>query len=251
MTTGFPKQPTYRSIVIGIGLFLLLLLAFFRIPEIVKYTGAVLMYIPSKIGLVDMVKPREVIAESLANSPTTVALPERGAYALYTENYDLLNLHNAAVESGKLDWIKIQPEASGQAISFDIVDRGLALYDTPFARGRPLLTFSVPQAGRYQIIHPTRPDTFYIVPDDFTGKESAILLVICLEVGLIFAVVSVIFMRRDAPRRLRKREVQLQARRRIEQQKEKIRILKEMNDEDEKEGQIMDEYEPDNLWKKK
>jgi hypothetical protein len=249
MTTGLPRQPTYRSIVIGIGLFLLLFLAFFRIPEIVKYTGAALMYIPSTIGLVDMVKPREVIAESLATSPTTVALPERGAYALYTENYDLLNLHNAAVESGKLDWIMIQSEGTGQAIPFDIVDRGLALYDTPFARGRPLLTFSVPQAGRYQITHPTRPDTFYIVLDVFTGKESAIILVICLEMGLILAVASVIFIRRDAPRRLRKREVQLQARKRIEQQKEKLRKLKEYDDEQEE--RIMDEYEPDNLWKKK
>ncbi len=248
MSTGLPKQPTFLSIVIGISLVIVAFLAFFRIPEIVKYTGAGLMYIPSRFGVFKMVLPREVIALSLNSTQTPVTLPAAGSYALYTENYNFLSLHNAAVEAGKLTWIKVQSEESGDAVAVQMIDRGLALYDTPFARGRPLITFTVPQPGKYLIIHPKRPDVMYIVPDYFTGQETTIVSILWLEVGLSAALLFVVFLRRNTPKRLRKREVQSEARKRVVEQQEKIRKLKEMKVKENL--RTIDEYEPDNLWKK-
>ena len=96
--TGLPKQPTCLSIGMGISLFVLFFLAFFRIPDIVKYAGAGLMYVPAKMGLINMVEPQDVIPMALAENPSLVTIPSPGRYIMYINDYDLLVVHDAVVE---------------------------------------------------------------------------------------------------------------------------------------------------------
>lgn len=249
MMTGFPKQPTVLSILLGILLLVVVILGFLHIPEVVKAAGAALMFLPSRIGLIEMVMPGDVIELSLASSPTPVTLPAAGSYALYTNNYDLLFLHTAAADSGKLTWVKVRSSGSEEAVPVQLVDRGLALYDTPFARGRPMLTFSVQAAGEYLITHPTRPDTMYVVPDVFTGQEARLAVTLWGEVVLVGGALAWAYNRLDAPRRARRREVQELARRRTEEQREKVRRLAAGGSGPDKSA--IDTYDPDHLWKKK
>jgi hypothetical protein len=249
MITGWPKPPTFLSIILGIGLAIVLILAFFHIPEVVKYTGAVLMYVPSRLGFFEMVTPSDVIPVSIARAQTPVYLPEAGSYAMYTENYDLLTLHNAAVESGKLTWIKVHSQDTGERIAVHMVTRGLTLYDTPFAKGRPIVTFLVAQPGNYVITHPSRPDSVYLVRDEFTGRESRISTILLVEVGLVAGSIFVFLRRRSAPRRLQKKAIQEQARKRAEEQRRKMEKMKKIEGEHGS-ADVVDEYEPDNYWKK-
>ncbi|MFZ5911331.1 MAG: hypothetical protein ACOYYU_15065 [Chloroflexota bacterium] len=248
MTTGLPKPPTVRSILLGIALFVIALLAFLRMPDVVKYTGAALMFVPAKLGLIEMVEPQQVLRLPLAENPSSLTIPSPGRYALYTDNYDLLVVHDAVVEGDLPPWIKVRSQASGAPVSILLMERGLAWYDTPFARGRPVVLFEIEQGGVYQFIHPTRPDSAYIVPDVVTGKEFGITLTVLAEVGLVGGLAFYIVNRRDRPRRLRQKEVQEQARLRTEAMKRKMQEKAEREKPGQK--QARDTYTPDNYWQK-
>ncbi|MFZ5821243.1 MAG: hypothetical protein ACOYYJ_15210 [Chloroflexota bacterium] len=248
MTTGLPKPPTIRSILLGIALLALVILAFLRMPDVVKYTGAALMFVPAKLGLIEMVEPQQVIRLSLAENPSSVMIPAPGRYALYTDNYDLLVVHDAVVAGHSTPWIKIHSQDLGGQVEVTLVERGLAWYDTPFARGRPVVLFEIEQGGVYQFTHPTRPDSAYIVPDVLTGKESGITLTVLAEIGLAGGLVFFIVNRRTRPRRLRQKEVQDQARQRTDVMKKKMQEKAEREKSGQK--QARDTYEPENYWQK-
>ena len=222
MTTGLPKPPTMGSIVLEIALFIAALLAFLRLPDIIKYTGTVLMYVPAKVGLIDMVMPQDVIPMSLAKNPSSVTISSPGRYILYVNNYDLLVIHDAIVEGNSKPWIKIQSEDFGTEVAITLIGRGLAWYDTPFAPGRPVVSFIIDQPGKYLIIHPTRPDTAYFVPDTLTGQESRITFWVLTEIALIGGVVIYIVRKRTASRRQLRSKVLAENRARVEQARERV-----------------------------
>jgi len=248
MTTGLPKPPTVRSILLGIALLVIAILAFLRMSDVVKYTGAALMFVPAKLGLIEMVEPQQVLRLSLAENPSSVMIPSPGRYALYTDNYDLLVVHDAVVAGNSTPWIKIQSQDLGDQVEVTLVERGLAWYDTPFARGRAVVLFEIEQGGLYQFTHPSRPDSAYIVPDVVTGKESGITLSVLVEIVLVGGLVFFIVNRRNRPRRLRRKEVQEQARQRTETMKKKMQEKAEREKAGQK--QARDTYEPDNYWQK-
>jgi hypothetical protein len=223
MTTAFPKQPTIGSIVLGIGLFIVTLLAFLRIPDLVKFTGAVFMYVPAKVGLIGMVTPQDVIPLRLEENPSSIVIPAPGQYLLYLNNYDLLVLHDAVVARNLKPWIKIQADSMENEIAVTLIGRGLAWYDTPFAPGRPVVLFKVDQPGKYWVVHPTRVDTAYVVPDTTTGKESLITFWVLVEVALIGGIVLYIFRKRTAFGRRKRLDLQAQNRARAEENWSRIR----------------------------
>jgi hypothetical protein len=139
MTTDLPKPPTFRSILLGIALLVIAILAFLRMPDVVKYTGAALMFVPAKLGLIETVEPQQVLRLSLAENPSSVMIPSPGRYVLYIDNYDLLVVHDAVVAGNSAPWIKIQSQDLGGPVEVTLLERGLAWYDTPFARGRPVV----------------------------------------------------------------------------------------------------------------
>lgn len=222
MTTGLPKQPTIGSIVLGIGLFIVALLAFLRLPDVVKYTGTALMYVPAKIGLIHMVMPRDVIPMSLAENPSSVTISSPGRYILYVNNYDLLVIHDAVVEGNSHSWITIQSENLGTEVAITLIKRGLAWYDTPFAPGRPVISFEIDQPGTYQFAHPARPDIAHIVPDTLTGRESRITFWVLTEIALIGGVIIYIVRKRTTSRRQLRSTILAQNRARVEEARKRV-----------------------------
>ncbi len=233
MTTGLPKQPTIGSILFGIALVIIAFLAFLRLPDVVKYTGTVLMVVPAKLGLIDMVMPKDVIPVPLSENPSSITISSPGQYILYLGNLDLLVVHDAVVEGNSKPWLKIQPEDLDTEVEIALIGRGLAWYDTPFAAGRPVVSFKIDRAGTYRFTHPTRPDTAYLVPDTLTGKESLITFWVLAEIALIGGVVFYVIRRRTASIREQRIKTRAENRARVEATRERIEKRKEEKQKDE------------------
>jgi hypothetical protein len=190
MTTlqGDPPAPTFRSIFAGIAAGILLLLAFLKLPTLVKYAGATLAFVPGKLGLMQVVQPEEVIAVDMSTSPTQIAFTRPGNYAFFTDNYDLLVINDAVLEAEAKPWLKVEAD-NGESIQIHLVSRGLAFYDTVLAKGRPVATFTIETPGTYSMIHPTRPSIASIVPNYTSGHENWITFLYIAE--LVFLVIAV------------------------------------------------------------
>lgn len=190
MTTldGEAPAPTIRSIVAGIAAAILLLLAVFNLPMLVKSVGAVLGFLPSKIGLMQVVQPHEVLTVDISLSPTLVNITKPGDYLLYTNNYDLLVINDAVVEAESEPWLTIEAE-NQEEIPVQLISRGMAWYDTIHAKGRPVATFHIESPGDYLITHPTRYDTASIVPNYTVGHEKWITFVYLAELGILIFIV--------------------------------------------------------------
>ncbi|MCJ7432063.1 MAG: hypothetical protein MUO77_01105 [Anaerolineales bacterium] len=222
MTTGFPKPPTCLSIGLGISLFALSLLAFFHIPDIVKSTGTVLMFVPAKLGIIDMVMPQDVVPQSIEHTPSTITISKPGHYLFYTDNYDLLVINNAIAGSDAKPWMNMQSTKSGTKVEVTMIERGLSIFDTPFAHGRPVLSFTITEPGTYQMKYPTRPGGYlYLVPDVTTGKETLITFMIVVEVSLVGGVVVIMIRRRTAPSRELRKKMRANNRARVERWQER------------------------------
>lgn len=193
MTTGLPPQPTCRHIVGGFLLFILLCVAFFALPNLVKWSGAVFTFLPGQLGLIEVVKPSEVRPVHMGDNPTLLAFDRPGKFALFTQNVDLLEINNAIVAAHSKPWIRLVA-SDGRAIPVTLVERGMAFFDTPFARGRPVALFEIEEPGSYEMFHPTRDDFAYVVPDYTFGKEGPIVFWMLMQAALV--VVAVWFMRR-------------------------------------------------------
>jgi hypothetical protein len=233
MTTGLPKQPTIHSILLGIIFFIIALLAFFRLPDVVKYSGAALMFVPSKLGLFDMVTPKDVIPLPLEKNPSLITIPSPGQYVMYLNNYDLLVVHDAIVASDSKPWMKLQSEDFDTQVELTLIARGLTWYDTPFARGRPVVSFTIDQPGTYQFTHPARQDTMYLVLDTVTGKESLITFWVLAEIAVISGVVFYIVRRRTAPARAQRLKTRAENQARVENAWRRIEKRKEEKERDE------------------
>lgn len=195
MTNGLPPQPTFRSIFGGIALVMILILAILNIDKIIKYTGAGLTFIPSKLGLFPVVSRVEVVLVDMRSTPTWLTFFKPGHYLFYTDNYDLLVINDAIISANSKPWLVIQTD-SGEPIQVNLIERGMAIYDTPLARGRPVASFEVVHPGLYAISHPRRPINAFIVPDYTNGYESTISFFMWLQVVMVILLIWVIKRRR-------------------------------------------------------
>lgn len=213
---GLPKQPTFQSIALGIFFFVIALVAFLRIPDVIKFSGAAIMYVPAKLGLIDMPMPKDIIPLPMDENPSEITFTSPGRYMMYLNIYDLLVVHDAVVAKDSDPWMKIQSEDL-ENIKLTMIGRGLAWYDTPFAPGRPVVTFTIEKPGTYQFIHPARPlQHMYLVPDTVTGEETWITFWMLAEIVLIVGVVIYIVRKRTATRRQQQVNIQAQNRARVE-----------------------------------
>jgi hypothetical protein len=198
---GLPPQPTLRHIFGGIALAIILVLAFLNIHIIFKYVGAALTFIPSRLGLFQVVSRSEVMPVDFHTNPTAVTFSKPGRYLLYTDDQDLLMVNDAIIASKGKPWINLHSE-SGEPVQVHLIDRGMAIYDTPWASGRPVVSFEILQAGVYTIAHPSKPIDIYFVPDYVSGREGRITFYVCLEIVIVgLAIWFFLFIRRTEKNR--------------------------------------------------
>jgi len=190
MTIGTPPPPTYRSIFGGIAVVVLLLMGFMFLGNIVKYVGATFTFIPAKLGLIQAVTRAELIPVDFSKSPTSFTIKKPGRYMLFTDNYDLLVINDAVLAANSKPWLKIRSVSNdNEEINITMIERGLTIYDTPLASGRPTVAFEITEPGEYTITHPTRPTSIYIVPDYVSGQEGLINFLILVQVVVLIVVI--------------------------------------------------------------
>lgn len=204
MTEGEYRAPTFRSIILGILIFAVLLLIFFLLPDVVKAVGTAFLYFPSRLGLLPWVSSADVAAIHLPDSSTNLLdFRAAGPYVLYTDDYDMLVITDALMNSDAPPWLKVRRVESNEYLEITYVNRGLRPYDNPFARGRPILRFDIPAAGRYEITHPTRPGMIYILPDATTGRERTIIAAYAVQLAVIAMPIALLVYRHRRKKRAR------------------------------------------------
>lgn len=194
MIGGLPPQPTFRHMFAGITLALIMVIAFLNIPIVLKYVGTALTFLPSKLGIIKVVSKSEVMPVDIHTTPTFITFTNPGNYLIYTDNYSLLTVNDAIITTKGRPWLNIQSD-SGVVIQVRLIGRGMAIYDTPLARGRPVVSFNIPEPGVYKLAHPIEPINIFIVPDYLSGKERIITFSIYLELLVTALVMWTIIQR--------------------------------------------------------
>ena len=203
MTQTDYRSPNIRSIIIGIVLFAVFLVAVCSLPQVVKTIGAGLLYLPSRLGLVEMVRRDQVQAFDMRTAPPQVEFSQAGRYAVYTGDYDLLVLTDEINREGADPWLVLTDPGTNANLRVVGVERGLMPYDSPYAAGRPIFTFVITEPGLYAMVFPRREASFSILPDTTTGKERTILLAYAVELAILGLAVGLPYWRAVKARRAR------------------------------------------------
>jgi hypothetical protein len=189
-----------------------LIFAFINLGAVVKIAGAGLMLIPSALGIVHQVSPHEVFTYNLSTSPTLVGISQPGRYAVYAYDYDLLSLSDNLEQSGAAPWITLKSQITGEAVPVTFASRGMRAYDTPLAKGRPVLSFVIEKPGMYVMAHPARPVVISIVRDYVTGHEPTLTLVFLAQIAVILLPLMFVYTRGYLARRNARKAAQQQRR---------------------------------------
>ncbi len=177
--------PKIRPIVFGIILFILFLTVMCSLSDLVKFIGYPFLWVPEKLGLIQVIHPDDVTTIHMADGGTsTVNFTAPGWYQVYINDYDLLLASDDLANRGGKPWINARTP-SGESAAIAFISRGLRPYDSPFAKGRPVLAIQVTELGDYQLRHPSKAADFSIVPDYSTGNEFTIYFFYALEIGLL------------------------------------------------------------------
>jgi hypothetical protein len=190
------QAPRFRDILLGVTALVILLVAFINLGAVVKFVGAGLLVIPSMLGITQVVGSQEISVYDLSTSPTLVGISQPGRYAVYAYDYDSLTISDQLEEAGATPWITLKSQVTRRAVPTSYVGRGLRLYDTYLAKGRPVLTFVITQPGIYLMYHPTRSATISVVRDYVTGKERILALSILAQIAVVVIPLAFLFTRR-------------------------------------------------------
>ena len=195
MTTGYPKPPSTISILLGILASIALCIAAFQLPNIVKWTGNLFLFLPSKLGIIQIATPQDIIDVDFSTNPTLVYFPKAGPYNLYTNHLDLLTITDSLTASERV-WLIITPLGSEEPLQVLFFTRGQFFYDSAFAKGRPIYYFNIPSPGYYVLRHPTRPISVDFVPDYNTFNETKLILIYLVQIILFGGPIGYFFYRR-------------------------------------------------------
>jgi hypothetical protein len=211
------KSPTLRNILVGVLIFFVIVLMFSSLDNLVKTIGRVLMIVPSQMGFYPLPSAGEVIPVNLASNPTDLTLIHAGTYQVFADDYDLLNITLLIENSKSSPWLVISSKSSGANIPVNFVHRGLRLYDTPYAAGRPIFSIDIPSPGVYQLSHPSKPANIYFVPDQTSKYSGTILISFVVEVGVLVGLVILYSRSRRQAQNARIREIEARTKERAEQ----------------------------------
>jgi hypothetical protein len=210
-------SPTLRNILVGILIFIVIILMFSSLGNLAKTVGHVLMIVPSQMGLYPLTAAGDIVSIDLSSNPTDLTFIHSGLYQVFTDDYDLLNITLQLEQSQGSPWLVVKSNSSGTSIPVDYVRRGLSLYDTPYAAGRPIFSLEIPSPGIYQLNHPRRPVTIYFVPDETTNYAGTILFSFIVEVAFLVGLVLFVYRWRRQAQYARIREIEERTRERAEQ----------------------------------
>lgn len=202
------RAPRFRDIGLALTIGIVALIALLKLGDVVKRIGAALYFLPAQLGIVQQAGSGDVWRYRLDMMPPVIYFPEPGRYALYTGDYDLLSITDSLRQSDAVPWLIIRAADSGLGVPVDYVHRGMRIYDSHLAPGRPVLTFQIPKAGLYELEHTTRPAMVGIARDYITGGERRIMAVFLAEPLLIAAPFLLIFGRKRWLRQRERRETQ-------------------------------------------
>jgi len=191
------RPPRVRTIGLGIGLFVVLLILVCSLSQGVKWAGAALLFLPERVGLFEPVHRAEVTPLDMQSSPLQVSFPGAQTYHIYTSDYDLLVISDALARSEAPAWLTVIRSGTGARVQVTILGRGLMPYDSPLAAGRPVLAMQIEEAGSYVLDFPTRKATMTIVPDRTTGREAAIYAAFAVQLAVLAAPLAVALYRRE------------------------------------------------------
>lgn len=201
------KQPSLVQLLLALLVVIASCGALLRLPELIKYAGAPLLVLPAQLGLVQQPQAAEVLPLATTGT-TTVTLLHAGRYAIYAANYELWCRPEEACKLRPRPLISravaVQPE---RELSFIGVERGLRPYDTPFAQGRPVLSFDIDAPGTYRFWTDGEAGTHIaIVPDYTTGHETTILLASAAQLIALGAAVCGVLWFAGRHRRARRQQ---------------------------------------------
>jgi hypothetical protein len=200
------RSASFRSIFLGIAIFFLLLVVFLFLPDFIKVIGYPFLWIPDRLNIVAVPDAGDVQKFDLAVDDQTVDFAQPGNYVAYTGDTDLLLTNDSLAEKNSVPWLLLQGPG-GAEISPRYVERGLMPFDSPFAKGRPVLTFQIQTPGHYTLTHPHRQAIISILPDAVSGQEGWLWTIYIVELALIGFVVWKIAGRRRLKQQARVKEI--------------------------------------------
>jgi len=210
------RSPRFRDILFGIIALVVLIVAFINLGAVAKLAGAGFMVIPSALGIVQQVSPKEIFTVGLSRSPTLVGISQPGRYAVYAYDYDLLMTSDQLEQANAAPWITLKSQITGETAPVAFVKRGMRPYDTYLAKGRPVLSFVVAKPGVYVMTHPSQPVRISVVRDYVTGNERTFTLAILAQIALVITPAVIVTSRRYLARREARRRSQRETRDRAE-----------------------------------
>ena len=179
------KSPALRNILLGVLIFLVIVVMFSSLDNLVKTIGRVMMIVPSQMGFYPLSSADEVVPVSMTSNPTDLTLIHAGTYQVFADDYDLLNITMQIENSQSSPWLVVNSKSSGASIPVNYIHRGLRVYDTPYAAGRPIFSIDIPSPGVYQLSHPSRPANIYFVPDQTSQYAGTIMFSFVVEIALL------------------------------------------------------------------
>lgn len=206
--SGAYRAPRLRDIGLALIVAVIALVAFLRLGDVMKLTGAALYWLPARLGLLHQATASQVWRYDLPTLPEVMRFPAAGRYMIYTGDYDLLVVTDALCEKQAPSWLTVYDANTGERAPTQCVTRALRLYDSHLATGRPVFSVEIARAGLYGLKGPRRPAEITIVRDYVTGNESRIAAVFAAELLLLAAPFALLYGRPYLLRRRSRRAMQ-------------------------------------------
>lgn len=167
------QPPRFRTIVLGLSVGILILGSMFILGDNVKWLGWPLLYLPAQLGVVQQVTSAEahVLPKTLGFTPLAIQHP--GRYTVFANDFKMLQKTDADLVNQHRPWFEVRPAQDQPSLPVSYVQRGLSFYDSPFAAGRPIFTFSITTPSTYAILAP-RSASITVIPDYTTDRETTI-----------------------------------------------------------------------------
>jgi hypothetical protein len=194
------RAPSFRSIAGGCLLALLILAPLLFISTVVKWVGFPFLFLPQRLGLLPAATRADVRTIDLSTSSNQVDLPAAGAYLVYTDSFEILDVTLKLEQSNATPWLRVSDPSTGAVVPLTYVERGLMPFDPVFVPGRPIFRFVAGRPGPYAVEHITRNSRLAVIPDRTTGYEMQMLLAALVQTVLVVWLVGSLVRRRARER---------------------------------------------------